>query len=433
MMTNYNNKFLLMLLVLTLLFNCSKSDVNKEEEEVSDNCGRAPKTDFSILKQKNLGGVDGDFGLGVVSTDNGGYIVCGITEYEKAYMVAVDNNLSETWELVPNNPGISSFENVIKTSDGNYVAVGFKQTVLGDIDFDLYAIKMTNTGSIIWEETYGVNSITDTTIDLIETLNGDIIFVGSKIIPPVTLDNFNTDISVTRIDTNGNLLWNKVLGGTDRESAAAVMEEPNGNILVCGSTKSIDGDITFNKGENDAWVFRLNANGDLMEEKTFGSSKNDGAIFISQLNNGNIVVVGSSDGSDKDVMKNNEQDNIWIFTLNSSLNIINQNSIGENESDFAFKIIETNNNQLLLAGSTKDDDTDDLLGKSDFWLLKLSASLQVLFEEKFGGSEDEFASNMILNNSNEIVMVGSTKSTNCDVESNNGDFDIWLTIIKEVN
>lgn len=420
------------LLISMPFFNCSKNEINREEEN-KDDCDRDAKTNFTIVKQNNLGGVDGDFGLGVVTSNNGGYIVCGITEDEKAYIVSTNSNLSEVWNLVPDNLGVSSFENIIKTRDGNYVAAGFKQTIIDDIDFDLYAIKVNNSGDIIWEKTYGVNSITDTTIDLTETSNGDIILVGSKIKPPVTLENFNTDISVTRIDANGNLLWNNVFGGTDVDSAASILEEANGNILVCGSTASTDGDITKNKGKSDAWVFRINSTGELLEESTFGSSENDGAISISKLNNGNIIVVGSSNGSDNDVNENNGQDDIWIFTLNSSLNIVNQNSIGNNNADFAFKIIETNNNELMLAGSTNDDTSaDDLFGKTDFWLLKLSASLQVVSQEKFGGSAYEYPSNMILNENNEVVMVGSSNSNDCDVMGNNGDFDIWVTVIEDV-
>ncbi len=421
----------ILIAITAFIFSCSKND-NTVQDPQAD-CTREVRTNFSLVKQNNLGGINGDFGQGIVETFNNGYLICGILEDEKAHIVGVDNNLNMLWELTPNNPGISSLENIIKCKDGNYIAVGFKQTVLDDIDFDLYAIKIDGSGNIIWENTYGVNSITDTTIDLIETSNGDVVLVGSIIIPPVTPENFNTDITVTRIDKDGNLLWNKVLGGTKSESGASVLEETNGNILVAGSTNSNDGDVSVNKGESDVWIIKLNALGDLLEEKTFGSSESDAVSFIGKLKNGNIVVVANSSGSDKDVVKNNEGENIWLFTLTPSLNIINQNSIGDFEFDRAFKIIERDNNELFLVGSTNDDASTDVFGGRDFWLLKLSESLQVISEDKFGGSEDEYASNMILNNNNnEAVIIGSTNSNDCDVTSNNGDFDIWVTVVRAI-
>ncbi|MGC6429865.1 MAG: hypothetical protein ACON5F_02370 [Jejuia sp.] len=429
-MKNFNIKIITILILLFVVsFSCSKSEINddnEQQEEVGDN-----SSGLTLVDQVSLGSSEGDYGTGIVASRDG-YIVCGITKEEQAYLVAVDKDLNSLWEKTIGT-GISALESIIKCSNGNYVAIGFTQTVLGGNDFDLYAIKIDELGNTIWEKSYGVNSITDTTMHLAEAPNGDIVLVGNKLTPPITDDHVIQDISVTRIDSNGNLVWNKIFGGSLGDSATSVLVENNGDIWIGGTTASIDGNISNPKGESDIWIIKVSPTGELLQEKSFGSSEGDFGGFLHKLKDGHIAVIGVSDGEDKDVMEAHKgEGDVWLFILDAALNITNQTRIGGKGYDVVFSLVEAKNNTFFLAGSTNSHMEDPIFGKDDLWVLKLASNLEVLDEITYGGAGFEFGAHMILNEMNQAVVLGSTESSDGDVKDNNGDYDIWLTLIEDI-
>ena len=52
-------------------------------------------------------------------------------------------------------------------------------------------------------------------------------------------------------------LWQKCLGGTDEDAGYAVIQLPDASFVLAGSSGSLNGDVTYNYGQNDAWVVKL--------------------------------------------------------------------------------------------------------------------------------------------------------------------------------
>jgi hypothetical protein len=96
------------------------------------------------------------------------------------------------------------------------------------------------------------------------------------------------DVWITSLDKNGNELWHKFFGGKLWEELNDLITLQDGSILFCGETNSLG------NGKQDFWLVRLNNNGFLQWERTYGGREADVARTILPLFNGNIWLAGSS-------------------------------------------------------------------------------------------------------------------------------------------
>ncbi len=432
-MITINNIRFSILFMMTLAFSCSK---NEDQGSDDDN---GSKSGLTLVEQVSLKGPGEEFGIDIITTPNG-YVICGVSENERPYLIAIDNNLKVLWDKDFGVTGVGGFEKIIQTNDGNYIAAGFTEIDNIDFNFDLYVVKVNESGEVIWETTSGYSYVTDTTVDLIEAKNGDIYIAGSKLTEPLPQDERDeaeTDILVIKIDANGNLIWGNIYGGEENETLSSILLKPDGDLLIGGTYSYKDpeqnGPNSLLK-ESDVIIYKITSTGSKVDEKTFGSSENDGTARLYQLQNGEIAVLSSSNGSDGDVSGTNMGGtDLWLFTLDNDLNIKSQVSIGGNGFDMAVDLNENNDNEILLVGSTNSDAIagPNDLNDPDVWILKLSSSFNVLEELTIGGSDSDFSSGALFKD-DMLVIVASSNSTDGDVLNNNGDWDIWVTFIEDL-
>ena len=75
-----------------------------------------------------------------------------------------------------------------------------------------------------------------------------------------------------KLDRCGNIIWKKTMGGTGYESARDVIETANG-FLILGETNSTDGDVVAGfGGTKDIWLLQLDFNGNLVWQKRLGGT-----------------------------------------------------------------------------------------------------------------------------------------------------------------
>ena len=65
------------------------------------------------------------------------------------------------------------------------------------------------------------------------------------------------DAWAIKVDGNGNKLWQRTFGGSGEEAALEIKSDNNGGYIMCGNTKSNDGDMKGNHGLTDAWILKL--------------------------------------------------------------------------------------------------------------------------------------------------------------------------------
>src|SRR5205814_640030 len=98
-----------------------------------------------------------------------------------------------------------------------------------------------------------------------------------------------SDYWIVKTDALGNIEWQKTLGGTLYEVASSVQQTTDHGFIVAGFSRSNDGDVTGHHGAtttNDYWVVKLDSSGNLLWQKSLGGSLNDYANSVLQSSDG---------------------------------------------------------------------------------------------------------------------------------------------------
>ena len=315
------------------------------DEDVTDNAGAQ---DYWLAKldatgnltwQKSFGYSGADVGLTLLQTNDGGYFTTGV--------------LDVTASGGQGNTKMSSS----KHAGGDY-----------------WALKLNSSGDIEWSKYYG-GSFTDTPYDAIQTSNDDYIIVGSSDSDDVDINNNNGtyDFWAIKINSIGALIWEKSFGGSEIDEARAIVQTNDGNSVIIGDTRSSDTDVSNNKGAADLWIIKIDPSGNILWEKTIGGSSFDVGRSISKTQNNGFVVTGSSRSADGDLTTNNGQNDAWVLKLDENANIEWQKTIGGTHIDFAYDAVELNDNSIVVVGESSSDliDTAQNKGFSDLLIIKV--------------------------------------------------------------
>ena len=180
---------------------------------------------------------------------------------------------------------------------------------------------------------------------------------------------------MVKLDADGDLEWQRCLGGSGIEIAFGVRQISDGGYAVVGRSASNDGDVTGAQGFSDYWVVRLDAMGNLLWQKTLGGSASDVGRHVYQSPDGGLVVIGSVGSEDGDVSTPLGGGDIWMVKLNDEGDLIWQKTMGGSGGESARSIFTTADGGYFVAGGSysNDGDVSDNHGGGDLWVVKLSA------------------------------------------------------------
>ncbi len=310
--------------------------------DVTGNHGSA---DFWVVKldgsgnlqwQKCLGGTGGDVGYSLDLCNNG-YVVTGISN----------------------------------STDGDVTGNHFVE--------DFWVVRLDTTGNIVWENSYG-GSWDEYPYSISHCTDGGFVVAGftqsnDGDVSGLHGSSFQYDDWVIKLDSTGILQWQKCLGGTGSEVAYSVKQTADGGFIVGGqSSGSNDGDVTGNHGASDYWVLKLDTAGNLQWQKCLGGTGSEIAYSVWQCSNGNFSIAGYSDSNDSDVTGNHGTNDYWIVNVNDTGTIQWQVSLGGSAADEPRSIVQTNDGGFIIAGHTYsgDGDVTGFHAASDYWLVKLA-------------------------------------------------------------
>ena len=120
-------------------------------------------------------------------------------------------------------------------------------------------------------------------------------------------------------------VWRRTIGGTYDDLARAVTTTPDGGYVVAGGSFSTDGDVSGARGFGDFWVVKLNSSGNLVWQKTLGGTRSEEARAITTTADGGFLVAGSTlseDGDVKGYHGSKYQDDVWVVKLDCFGNLI---------------------------------------------------------------------------------------------------------------
>lgn len=198
---------------------------------------------------------------------------------------------------------------VIKTSDNGFIIAGSSDSNDVDIknnkgSYDFWVIKIAANGTLIWEKSFGGSEI-DEARGITTTNDGNFIIVGDtrSSDKDISINNGAADIWMIKITPDGALIWEKTIGATGFDVARSISKTQDNGFLIAGSSRSSDNGF-LNKGQNDALILKINTEGVLEWKNTVGGSEIDFLYDAVELNNKAIIAVGESSSSNGDISTN---------------------------------------------------------------------------------------------------------------------------------
>ncbi|MEN2488602.1 T9SS type A sorting domain-containing protein [Flavobacterium sp. B11] len=407
----------------------------------------------TIEWQKCFGGTKTESFSNIKKTSDGGYIVAGATssndgdltinkgEYD-AWIVKLNSNLVTEWQKTYGGSKQDYADCVQQTNDGGYIVTGYSESNDGDATFnhgtytsgDYWIVKLNSLGVIEWQKSLG-GSITERSYSISQTTDGGYIVVGNSISNDGDVSGLHSngttnayDIWVVKLNIQGNITWQKALGGTQDEYAYSIKQTTDGGYILCGMSGSNDGDLIVNKGYSDGWIVKLNSLGNIDWQKTYGGSKTDTFKSISLTSDGGFIVIGSTVSTDGDVTSNDTSSNVWVVKINVSGVIEWQKVFGGTANDEGTDIFPTSDGGYVFTASSSslDKDLTGNKGSSDAWIVKINQTGNLQWQKNIGGNSYDRIESIISNNDGSYIMAGYTFSNNEDVTNLKGSADGWI-------
>jgi len=394
---------------------------------------------------KCFGGKSNDVARSVQQTSDGGYIVTGFADSNDGDVTG-NHGSGDYWVLKLNSIGIIEWQKCLggtlsddarsiqQTSDDGYIIAGYSMSNNGDVNnnhgnADYWIVKIDSLGNIEWQKCLG-GSANDYSFSIQQTSDGGYITVGHAYSNDgnVSGNNGKYDYWVVKLNSLGIIEWQKSLGGTEDDIARSVQQTSDGGYIIAGYTFSNNGDVSGNHGSYDYWVVKLDSSGNLQWQKCLGGNGTDTATSIQQTSDEGYIVAGYTYSKNGDVSGNHGSGDYWIVKLDSSGNLQWQKCLGGSSDDRAYSIQQLSNGGYIVTGDaiSNDGNVSGNHGNNDYWVVKLDSSGNIDWQNCVGGSNKDYALSIESVSDGGYVVAGYSKSNDGDVSGNNGAEDYWI-------
>lgn len=285
-----------------------------------------------VFKANNL-----DEPYAMTRTSDGGYLIGGNSNSfgegsKDIVFLKLNSNGGIEWQKSIGGYYDEAVLSVIQTSDGDYIAAGWSFSV-GAGGTDAWILKINSNGDLQWQKAYGSNGY-DFAHSVIETIDGGIVFVGQSDV----VSGSNYDVWVVKLDNVGNIVWQKTYGGSKDESGRTVLQNPDETLIVGAWSKS------FGNGSSDFWLLKLNPDGSLVWQKAYLANGEDNFFAIERTKNNGYILVGGSNSI------NNSDYDFLVLRVDGDGSILWKKAYGGNETDQASSVVVSENGGFFVAG-----------------------------------------------------------------------------------
>ena len=255
---------------------------------------------------------------------------------------------AEEWNRTCELRSITSVESFQQTADSGYI-------IVGNMRSNAFVLKTDPTGSEQWNRTFGGTFSENRAVSVLQTSDGGYLIAGST---SACGNNCPVDIWLIKVSLQGQEQWNQTMGGPGYENMAFVQQTADGGYILIGNTDS------YGAGSFDIWFVKVDSNGNMQWNNILGGIGQDWAHSVSQVAGGYIIAgstvsygVGDYGASD-----------VWLVKTDTKGEEQWNNTFGGNWGDSAYSIQQTRDGGYIIAGGTQSfgaGHTDFLLLKTD--------------------------------------------------------------------
>ncbi|MEK6481882.1 T9SS type A sorting domain-containing protein [Catalinimonas sp. 4WD22] len=397
---------------------------------------------FSVYAQlilqwdKTLGGGSSDELSSVVSTANGGYLLAG-TSYSSPsgdkdaeslggpdyWIIRVDASGNKLWDQsyghIPADYRDSDWDflhTAIALDDGGFLFGGFSQ-------FSLKIIRTDEAGNTLWQTGF---------VSQAEVLNKLIALSDGSFIAFAETPEYGRVIF--KLDSGGHIVWYKTFASTNNEMGSAVQTE-DGEFMVALYSNA-DASIyksEDSKGGYDYWLIKLDAEGNVLWDKTIGGNGDDELHSILPTPDGGYLLGGySNSDASSDKSENSKGDtDFWIVKTDDEGNVLWDKTIGGSASDQLYDMMPFNSDSYLLGGSSDSDasgdKSEDSKGEMDYWAVIVDSEGNPTWDKTIGSEGADLFESMTQSPDGSFVLAGTSNAnaSGDKSEDSRGGNDFW--------
>jgi hypothetical protein len=278
---------------------------------------------------------------------------------------------------------------VQQTTDGGYIITGITSS-FGNGKGDVWLIKTGSTGNEEWNRTFG-GSEYDVGWSVQQTTDGGYIITGSTY-------SYGNGVWLIKTNSTGNEEWIRTFGGSEIDEGWSVQQTTDGGYIITGRTGCFD--------NCDVWLIKTDSEGNEVWNQTFGGSEWDGGYSIQQTTDGGYIITGitGSFGNGGDV---------WLIKTDSEGNEVWNQTFGGSDGEGGYSVQQTTDGGYIVTGFT---DSFGDGGRSEVWLIKTDSEGNEVWNQTFGGSENDVGFSVQQTTDGGYIIIGSKS----------GSSHIWL-------
>lgn len=356
----------------------------------------------NVIKEKSI---EDKYSYAAIKTEDQGYLLSASSE-----IIKLDKDLNIEFEKSFIDGSVKSIH---ETSYG-YLMFG-SSSISGVFGGgDVYMLKVDKQGNFIGHNAFGGDE-TEHFWESEKMIDDGFIAIASSYNSAGGNQDENKDTYVLTFDNEGNIESEKLVGGDAYDYADKLYKTPEGNFAIVGFSYSAELP-GYNEGE-DAYIIKLDENGNELDQRLFGGNGvYDKCDDIIQKDDGGFVCVGMSSSTDID--GNKEGRDAYLLRVDKDLNLVSQELLGGDGSDYFHSIMQTQNRGFIALGSTTSSEKDGYKGENDIYFVRLDNSGNVINEKLFGNEGSDHINKFIQTQDGGILLVGYSCNdfyADCDI------------------
>ncbi len=235
--------------------------------------------------------------------------------------------------------------------------------------------------------------------------------------------------------------WQKTIGGNATEQLICCDISDNTYLFGGASYSNASGNKTdSSRGQSDFWLIKLDENGNLIWDKTYGGNKEDDLFSVRKTSDGGYIIGGRSDSDSSGEKKSHSRGvmDYWIIKIDNNGSEQWQKTFGGLDDDELKIIFETNDHGYFIGGTSASNISGEKSmnsrGGSDIWIIKLDSTGSILWQKTIGGSDYDGLSSAF-QTADSGFFIGSTSMSNLSGDKTQNNFglsDYWIMKLNSI-
>jgi hypothetical protein len=420
------------------------------------------QVNVNIGNQKTIGGDYKDWGicvkklgLGYVALMQSGSSISsdrtvalkGVRDY---WLVGLNSSLVPIWQKSYGGSGVDEAYDMLVTPSNDIIMVGLSdspisgnKTVANYGYINVWIVCTDSVGTIKWQKVYGGSSGESRGVQIIQLSNGNYV-VGTSSFSGISgtktdSNRGNTDYWLFCIDSVGNQIWDKTIGGSRYDILTDMVQISNNELILAGSSNSpISGDksqdtISFGSDHldpqagKDVWVVKYDyVENKIIWDRVFGGEDEDGFESYLSFDGKSIYIAAySASGiSGTKTTANLGSADVWINKIDTAGNLIWDREYGGVRYDGPNYFTFVDN--ALIVGATSsspisttksENDVGPSSYYSDYWVFSMDTSGSIIWDKTIGGNSGDGLSDILVIDKNHLFLIGNSISSNTGYKS----------------